>query len=78
MWQTYPAPRDGEAHLRARLGDTLEVHHTSTDDTGMPHNVDFHAVTGPGGGATVTTVVEGEEKIAWFNLPLLPCDRRDL
>jgi copper-containing nitrite reductase len=34
----------------------------------MPHNVDFHAVTGPGGGATVTTVVQGEERVAWFKL----------
>jgi len=34
----------------------------------MPHNIDFHAVTGPGGGATVLTGVEGEEKIAWFRM----------
>jgi copper-containing nitrite reductase len=54
--------------IRARVGDTLEVHVTSSDATGMPHNVDFHAVTGPGGGATVTTVVEGEERVAWFKL----------
>jgi len=54
--------------IRARLGDTLEVHVTNSDDSGMPHNVDFHAVTGPGGGATVTTVVQGEERVAWFKL----------
>ena len=47
--------------IRVRVGDTLEVHHTNSDDTGMPHNIDFHAVTGPGGGAPVTTVVKGEE-----------------
>ena len=39
--------------IRARVGDTLEVHVTNSDASGMPHNVDFHAVTGPGGGATV-------------------------
>ena len=39
--------------IRARVGDTLEVHVTNSDDSGMPHNVDLHAVTGPGGGATV-------------------------
>ena len=54
--------------IRARLGDTLEVHVTNSDGSGMPHNVDFHAVTGPGGGAPVTTGVQGDEKIAWFRL----------
>lgn len=55
--------------IRARVGDILEVHHTSSDKSGMPHNIDFHAVTGPGGGAPVTTVVAGEEeKIAYFKL----------
>lgn len=54
--------------IRARVGDILEVHMTNSDHTGMPHNVDLHAVTGPGGGAKVTTAVEGEEKVAWFKL----------
>lgn len=54
--------------IRARVGDTLEIHHTNSDASGMPHNVDFHAVTGPGGGATVTTVTQGEERVAWFKL----------
>ncbi|MBI3324824.1 MAG: nitrite reductase, copper-containing [Candidatus Omnitrophica bacterium] len=54
--------------IRARVGDALEIHVTNSDASGMPHNVDFHAVTGPGGGATVTTVVQGEERVAWFKL----------
>ena len=54
--------------IRARVGDTLEVHVTNHDASGMPHNVDFHAVTGPGGGATVLTVTQGEERVAWFAL----------
>jgi len=54
--------------IRVRVGDVLEVHHTSSDASGMPHNVDFHAVTGPGGGAPVLTVVKGEERIAWFRM----------
>ncbi|MBI3321462.1 MAG: nitrite reductase, copper-containing [Candidatus Omnitrophica bacterium] len=54
--------------IRARVGDTLEVHVTNHDESGMPHNVDFHAVTGPGGGAPVTTVVQGQERVAWFAL----------
>ena len=54
--------------IRVRVGDTLEVHVTNSDESGMPHNVDFHAVTGPGGGATVLTGVAGEEKAAYFKL----------
>ena len=54
--------------IRVRVGDVLEVHHTNSDSSGMPHNIDFHAVTGPGGGAPVTTVVKGEERVAWFKM----------
>ena len=54
--------------VRARVGDTLEVHVTNVDTNGMPHNCDFHAVTGPGGGAPVLTVVKGEERTSWFKL----------
>ena len=54
--------------IRTRVGDVLEIHLTNSDGSGMPHNVDFHAVTGPGGGATVTTAVQGEERVAWFRL----------
>ena len=54
--------------IRTRVGDTLEIHVTNSDASGMPHNIDLHAVTGPGGGAKVTTVVQGEERVAWFKL----------
>lgn len=54
--------------IRTRVGDTLEIHHTNTDESGMPHNIDFHAVTGPGGGAPITTIVKGEERVAWFKM----------
>ncbi len=54
--------------IRVREGDVIEVRHSTKDATGMPHNIDFHAVTGPGGGAPVTTAVKGEEKIAWFKM----------
>lgn len=54
--------------IRTRVGDILEIHHTNSDESGMPHNIDFHAVTGPGGGAPVTTVVKGEERVSWFRL----------
>ena len=54
--------------IRTRVGDILEIHHTNSDPSGMPHNIDFHSVTGPGGGAAVTTAVEGEERVAWFRM----------
>ena len=54
--------------IRARVGDTLEVAITNSDPTGMPHNLDFHAVSGPGGGGAVTTVVAGGHATARFKL----------
>jgi nitrite reductase (NO-forming) len=45
--------------IRARVGDWLQVRISNTDPSGMPHNVDFHAVTGPGGRAQVLTVTPG-------------------
>ncbi len=40
--------------IRVRVGDTVEVHVANADESTMPHNVDFHAVTGPGGGGMAT------------------------
>ena len=46
--------------IRVRVGDTVEVHLKNHDDSIMMHNVDFHAVTGPGGGAKATDAGPGE------------------
>lgn len=54
--------------IRARVGDTLELHLVNKDSVAMLHNIDLHAVTGPGGGAPVTNVNPGEEKVGWFKL----------
>ena len=54
--------------IRARVGDTLELRITNSDALGMPHNLDVHAVTGPGGGGAVTMVAPGQEHMAWFKL----------
>lgn len=48
--------------VRVRVGDTVEVHLTNAEDSAMMHNVDFHAVTGPGGGAGATEAAPGETK----------------
>ena len=47
--------------VRVRVGDTVECYLKNAEDSWMAHNVDFHAVTGPGGGAVLTTAMPGEE-----------------
>jgi len=48
--------------VRVRVGDTVEVKLKNDDDSAMMHNVDFHAVTGPGGGAKATDAAPGEAR----------------
>jgi nitrite reductase (NO-forming) len=45
--------------LRVRVGDTVEVHLNNLPNSIMAHSVDFHAVTGPGGGAVATQTQPG-------------------
>ena len=52
--------------IRVRAGDTVEVHLRNAEDNTMMHNVDLHAVTGPGGGAEATTAAPGEERAFRF------------
>ena len=48
--------------IRARVGDVLRFTITNPAGNTHPHNVDFHSVTGQGGGAEATTVNPGETK----------------
>jgi nitrite reductase (NO-forming) len=52
--------------LRVRVGDTVEVHLKNSADSSMIHSVDFHAATGPGGGAASTQANPGDEKTVKF------------
>ena len=52
--------------LRVREGDTVNLTLKNAEANQFGHNIDLHAVTGPGGGATVTNVVPGEEKTFTF------------
>ncbi len=54
--------------IRARQGDTLQVEFSNTDNRGMSHNVDFHAVMGPGGGSLLLNASDGMVKSASFKL----------
>lgn len=45
--------------IRVRQGDTVEFHLKNHPDNKMPHNIDLHAVTGPGGGAASSFTAPG-------------------
>ncbi len=47
--------------IRVMVGDTVEVHLKNASSSMMMHSVDFHAVTGPGGGAVATQTNPGDE-----------------
>ena len=47
--------------IRVRVGDTVDIHLKNSGDSAMMHSVDFHATTGPGGGAAVLQVEPGKE-----------------
>ena len=58
---TVPGP-----FLRIRQGDSVTVNLKNADDSINIHSVDFHSVTGPGGGAAVTQVAPGQTKSFTF------------
>lgn len=51
--------------IRLRQGDTFEVHLDNTQGK-LTHTVDFHAVSGPGGGANALMVEPGKNSVAAF------------
>ena len=54
---TVPGP-----FLRVREGDTVDLTLKNLAGNSLPHNIDLHAVNGPGGGAVLTNVSPGQEK----------------
>ncbi len=47
--------------LRVREGDTVEFWLANHPNNKLPHNIDLHAVTGPGGGAASTFTAPGHK-----------------
>ena len=47
--------------IRVRQGDTVEFHLRNMPDSKMPHNIDLHGVTGPGGGAASSFTAPGHQ-----------------
>ncbi|HJM68008.1 MAG TPA: copper-containing nitrite reductase [Candidatus Thalassarchaeaceae archaeon] len=58
---TVPGPM-----FRARVGDTVFVHFSNLEENTMHHNVDFHSVTGQGGGAAATETAPGTTSVFSF------------
>ena len=52
--------------IRIRVGDEVELRLKNASNSVMPHNIDLHAVNGPGGGAEATNVAPGKEAIFTF------------
>lgn len=52
--------------IRVRVGDTVQLSLKNRANSKMVHSIDLHAVTGPGGGASVMQVPPGQEKTFTF------------
>lgn len=57
---TFGGETPGE-FIRIRQGDEVEFHLQNHPSSKMPHNIDLHAVTGPGGGAASSFTAPGHE-----------------
>ncbi len=60
MYWTFGGTVPG-SFIRTRVGDEVEFHLKNHPDNKLPHNIDLHAVTGPGGGAASSFVAPGHE-----------------
>jgi nitrite reductase (NO-forming) len=52
--------------IRVREGDTIEFNFSNHPSSKMPHNIDLHAVTGPGGGAASSFTAPGHKSTFTF------------
>ncbi|MGC4233385.1 MAG: copper-containing nitrite reductase [Niabella sp.] len=52
--------------IRVREGDEVELRLKNDASSVLPHNIDLHAVNGPGGGAEATSAVPGQEAVFTF------------
>ncbi|TQD35466.1 nitrite reductase, copper-containing [Haloflavibacter putidus] len=54
--------------IRTKIGDEIEFHLKNHPDNKLPHNIDLHAVNGPGGGAVSSFVAPGHEIVFSFKV----------
>jgi len=52
--------------IRVTQGDLVEVHLSNPASSMMPHSIDFHAVSGPGGGAEASFTAPGHTSVFSF------------
>lgn len=52
--------------IRVRQGDLVEFHLSNHPSSKLPHNIDLHAVTGPGGGAASSFTAPGHSSVFSF------------
>jgi len=52
--------------IRVREGDEVEFHLNNHPSSTMAHNIDLHAVTGPGGGAAASVTAPGHSSVFSF------------
>lgn len=52
--------------IRVREGDSVEIHLKNLAGNKFPHNMDLHAVNGPGGGAGANLAAPGQEGVFSF------------
>ncbi|MGO4998444.1 copper-containing nitrite reductase [Oceanisphaera sp. W20_SRM_FM3] len=68
MFWTFGGSVPGQ-FLRVREGDEVEFHLSNHPSSKMPHNIDLHAVNGPGGGAAASFTAPGHTSV--FNFKAL-------
>jgi hypothetical protein len=56
--------------IRCKVGDVVEIQYANKDKA-LAHNIDFHAVSGPGGGAPALFVEPEQKRTGTFKVRLL-------
>ena len=54
--------------IRVMVGDTVEIRMKNDKNSKESHNIDFHAITGPGGGASLLNSEPGQESGGRFKM----------
>lgn len=67
MYWTFDGTVPG-SFIRTRVGDEVEFHLKNHPDNKLAHNIDLHAVNGPGGGAESSLVAPGHETVFSFKV----------
>lgn len=67
MYWTFNGTVPG-SFIRTRVGDEIEFHLKNHPQNKLAHNIDLHAVNGPGGGAVSSLVAPGHETVFSFKV----------